>query len=384
MRRAVIVDAVRSPMGRGKSSGQLAGVHPVDLLAGALTQLLDRNGVDPGSVDDVLTGCVGQAGEQSGTPGRQAVLAAEFPTHVPATTIERKCGSGQQAVDFAAHGVVAGAYDIAIAAGVESMSRVPMGAARGTSDPHGPAVRERFGELVPQGISAELVAARWKLSRGELDEYSARSHERAARARAAGEFDAEIVPVTDPADPDSLAASRDQTIREGSTPAALGQLSPAFDVDAYRARFPELPGVISPGNSSQITDGASALLVLSAERADELLRAVQREYPAETESQHEQTQVGAGRPRGRAVGYLRVDVLVLLAQERPRVGVGVSVVVVVVVTGRPTGFRDGGGLRSRGCAARYGPGARPGRAGTVVAEVRVLGAIVWRPHARRG
>lgn len=270
MRRAVIVDAVRSPMGRGKSSGQLAGVHPVDLLAGALTQLLDRNGVDPGSVDDVLTGCVGQAGEQSGTPGRQAVLAAGFPTHVPATTIERKCGSGQQAVDFAAHGVVAGAYDIAIAAGVESMSRVPMGAARGTSDPHGPAVRERFGELVPQGISAELVAARWKLSRGELDEYSARSHERAARARAAGEFDAEIVPVTDPADPDSLAASRDQTIREDSTPAALGQLSPAFDVDAYRARFPELPGVISPGNSSQITDGAGALLIMSEQRAREL------------------------------------------------------------------------------------------------------------------
>ncbi|MEV4729917.1 thiolase family protein [Saccharopolyspora sp. NPDC049426] len=260
MGRAVIVDAVRSPMGRGRSTGALAGLHPVDLLAQVLSRLVARNDLDPGLIDDVLVGCVGQVGEQSATPGRQAVLAAGFPTHVPSVTIERKCGSGQQAIDFAVQGVQAGAYDIAIAAGVESMSRVPMGCARGDADPHGPEVRARFPGLVPQGISAELVAAKWKLSRSELDEYAARSHERAA----ATSFDGEIVPVTTP---DGTAVAADETIREGTTPERLGQLAPAFAREPYLDRFPDLDWMITAGNSSQITDGASALLVMSEERA---------------------------------------------------------------------------------------------------------------------
>ncbi|NKQ55781.1 thiolase family protein [Amycolatopsis sp. K13G38] len=259
MGRAVIVDAVRSPMGRGKSSGALAGVHPVDLLAQVLAQLVARNDLDPGLIDDVLVGCVGQNGEQSATPGRQAVLAAGFPTHVPSVTIERKCGSGQQALDFAVQGVTAGAYDIAIAAGVESMSRVPMGSARGDADPFGPGVRERFPDLVPQGISAELVAAKWKLSRDELDEYSARSHARAA----ATSFEDEIVPITTP----SGVVTADETIREGTTAERLGELKPAFAREPYLGRFPDLDWLITAGNSSQITDGASALLVMSEEKA---------------------------------------------------------------------------------------------------------------------
>ncbi|MDI2027734.1 thiolase family protein [Saccharopolyspora sp. TS4A08] len=263
MGRAVIVDAVRSPMGRGKATGALAGLHPVDLLAQVLSRLVARNDLDPGLIDDVLVGCVGQVGEQSATPGRQAVLAAGFPTHVPSATIERKCGSGQQAIDFAVQGVRAGAYDIAIAAGVESMSRVPMGSARGDADPHGPEVRARFPGLVPQGISAELVAAKWKLSRSELDEYAARSHERAAAAP----FGDEIVPVTTP---DGAEVVADETIREGTTPERLGRLAPAFAREPHLDDFPDLDWMITAGNSSQITDGASALLVMSEERATSL------------------------------------------------------------------------------------------------------------------
>ncbi|WP_374727568.1 thiolase family protein [Haloactinomyces albus] len=267
MDRAVIVDAVRSPMGRGKAAGALAGVHPVDLLAHVLTQLVSRNDLDPATIDDVLVGCVGQAGEQSATPGRQAVLAAGFPVHVPSVTIERKCGSGQQAVDFAVQGILSGHYDITIAAGVESMSRVPMGSARMGAEPHGEGARSRFPDLVPQGISAELVAAKWKLTRGELDDYSARSHQRAAHARAAGDFDDEIVPIPAPGEHGPVPVSADETIREGTTAERLGRLDPAFDLNSYRERFPELPGVISAGNSSQITDGASALLIMSEQRA---------------------------------------------------------------------------------------------------------------------
>jgi acetyl-CoA C-acetyltransferase/acetyl-CoA acyltransferase len=170
MENAVIIDAVRSPMAKGKATGELAGIHPVDLLAQVLTALVDRSGLDPGTVDDVLVGCVGQGGEQSSTPGRQAWLSAGYPTHVPSTTIERKCGSGQQAIEFANSSIIAERYDIAIAAGVESMSRVPMGSARMGADPFGPGVHARFPDLVPQGVSAELVAARWHLSRAQLDE----------------------------------------------------------------------------------------------------------------------------------------------------------------------------------------------------------------------
>ncbi|MCR3718634.1 MULTISPECIES: thiolase family protein [Prauserella salsuginis group] len=263
----VLVDAVRTPMGKGKPGGALAGVHPVDLLAQTLTGLLDRTGVDPTTVDDVLIGCVSQVGEQSATPGRMAWLAAGLPEHVPATTIDRKCGSGQQAVHFAAQAIMAGSYDIAIAGGVESMSRVRMGSARLDADPYGDGVAERYSPgLVSQGVAAELVAARWKLDRAELDEYSARSHHRAAAAREAGAFAREIVPVTTP----DGTVTEDETIRPGSSAEKLGGLEPAFRTEATSARFPDIGWHITPGNSSQITDGASALLLMSAEKCAQL------------------------------------------------------------------------------------------------------------------
>ena len=267
MSNAVIVDVVRSPMGRGKQGGALSGVHPVDLLAQMLTALVERNGIDPGSVDDVLVGCVGQNGEQSATVGRQAWLAAGYPVHVPSVTIERKCGSGQQAVDFAVQGVTAGAYDLAIAAGVESMSRVPMGSARQGADPFGPSVLARFPGLVPQGVSAELVAQKWGLTREQLDAYSARSHALAAAARESGRFSAEIAPVTGP---DGAKVTEDETIRPGTTPERLAGLSPAFATQENAARFPDVEWKITAGNSSQITDGAGAVLVMSEQRASAL------------------------------------------------------------------------------------------------------------------
>ena len=267
MARAVIVEAVRSPMARGKTTGALATLHPADLLAQVLTALLERAGVDPGSVDDVLVGCVGQNGEQSATVGRQAWLAAGYPVHVPAATIERKCGSGQQAIDFAAQGIAAGAYDIAIAAGVESMSRVPMGSGRMGADPFGAGVRRRYGDLVPQGVSAELVAHKWSLSREQLDAYAARSHRRAAATQAAGGFTTEIVPI---AVPGGALVAGDETVRPDSTTQGLAQLNPVFGTDEYRARFPGLDWKVTAGNSSQITDGASALLLMSEDRANTL------------------------------------------------------------------------------------------------------------------
>ncbi|HEX2075980.1 MAG TPA: thiolase family protein [Geodermatophilus sp.] len=264
---AVIVDAVRSPMGRGKAGGALSGVHPVDLLAQVLSALAARNDLDPATVDDVLVGCVGQNGEQSATPGRQAVLAAGWPETVPSVTIERKCGSGQQALDFAVQGVLAGAYDVVIAAGVESMSRVPMGSARGDADPHGPQVAARYAPgLVPQGISAELVAEKWGLGREQLDAYAARSHARAAEAAASGVFERELAPITTP---DGV-VSADETIRPGTTTEKLAGLKPAFAGSPLAARFPQLDWKITAGNSSQLTDGAAALLVMSEERADAL------------------------------------------------------------------------------------------------------------------
>src|SRR4051795_10834588 len=227
MSGAVIVDAVRSPMGRGKVGGALSSVHPTDLLAGVITALVERTGVDPGDVEDLMVGCVSQGGEQSSTPGRQAWLAAGYPVHVPSVTIERKCGSGQQAVEFAAQGIAAGAYDIVIAAGIESMSRVPMGSARMGADPFGPGVTARFPDLVPQGVSAELVADKWGLSRAQLDEYSARSHARAAAVAAAGGVHDEIVPVPTP---DGLVRV-DESIRPGTTAEKLAGLRPAFGTD---------------------------------------------------------------------------------------------------------------------------------------------------------
>jgi acetyl-CoA acyltransferase len=267
---AVIVDAVRSPMARGKTGGELADVHPVDLLAQVLTALADRSGLDPATVDDVLIGCVGQNGEQSGTPGRQAWLAAGYPAHVPSVTIERKCGSGQQAIEFANAGIAVGTYDVAIAGGVESMSRVPMGSARMGADPFGARVRARFPDLVPQGVSAELVARRWNLSRAQLDEYSERSHQLAARFAASGHFKNEIVAID--SGPDGMTVvDADSTIRPGTTAMKLAGLKPAFETDELARRFPQIDEwVITAGNSSQLTDGAAALLLMSETRAHKL------------------------------------------------------------------------------------------------------------------
>jgi acetyl-CoA acetyltransferase family protein len=267
MESAVIVDAVRSPMGRGKSGGSLSSVNAVDLLAQVLRALIERNDVDPADVDDVVAGCVSQAGEQAGTPGRFAWLAAGLPENVPGVTIDRRCGSGQQAIDYAAWAIMAGAQDIVVACGVESMSRVPMGVARMGVDPFA-AVAHRYPPgLVPQGISAELVAARWKLSREEQDRYAVRSHHRAAAAVLGAEFVEELVAITTA---DGVTVESDETIRPDSSVEKLSGLKPVFFDDGYAQRFSEIGWTVTAGNSSQITDGAAALLITSETTADRL------------------------------------------------------------------------------------------------------------------
>jgi acetyl-CoA acyltransferase len=274
MRSAVIVDAVRSPMGKGRPArdgrpgGAFSALHPVELLAQVLRQLMDRNAIDPAEVEDVMIGCVSQVGEQAGPIGRWAWLAAGLPEHVPATTIDRRCGSSQQAADFAAMGIMAGAYDVVVAGGVESMSRVPMFTARLGQDPYGPSVAERYAPgLVPQGISAELIGARWGLSRQALDVFSARSHQVAA----ATDFGAEIVPIEIPgANGTPLVVEHDETIRPQTTVEGLAELQPAFETPELSERFPEITWSVTPGNSSQLSDGASALLIMSEERASAL------------------------------------------------------------------------------------------------------------------
>ncbi|WP_261567953.1 thiolase family protein [Frankia gtarii] len=272
MENAVIVDAVRTASGRGKPGGALSETHPVELLATVLKALVTRNDLDPALVDDVIAGCVGQVGEQSLNIGRTALLSAGFPESVPATTIDRQCGSSQQAAHFAAQGVIAGAYDIVIASGVESMSRVPMGAAVIGKDPNGPGFRARYPEgLANQGIGAELIAARWKLNREDLDAFSARSHQLAAASAAAGDFANEIVPVEITL-PDGTKTQHlaDQTVRPTTTFEGLQQLKPSFYSEEWAARFPEISWSITPGNSSPLTDGASALLIMSETKANEL------------------------------------------------------------------------------------------------------------------
>ncbi|NLY27804.1 MAG: thiolase family protein [Alcaligenaceae bacterium] len=267
MNHAVIVDAIRSPMGRAKEDGILAGLHPTDLLAQVLKGLVERNGIDPATVDDVITGCVSQVGEQSGTPGRIAWLAAGFPEHVPSTTIDRKCGSSQQAVHFAAHTIMAGAADIIIACGVESMSRVRMGVARMNQNPFGTEFEARYAPgLVSQGVSADLVAAKWGLDRNALDSYAAQSHQRAHAASQAGLFKREILPITTP----NGVVDTDQTIRPGTTVEGLAQLKAVFRTDELSARFPELGWHTTAGNASQTTDGASAMLIMSERMANKL------------------------------------------------------------------------------------------------------------------
>ncbi|WP_326795362.1 thiolase family protein [Streptomyces sp. NBC_01808] len=260
---AVVVDAVRTASGKGKPGGALSGVHSVDLLAEVLRALVDRNGLDPARLDDVIAGCVTQAADQSFNIARNAVLAAGFPESVPGTTVDRQCGSSQQAAHFAAQGVMAGAYDIAVAAGVESMSRVPMGTAAVGRDPFGDRLAARYpGGLIAQGHSAELIAARWGLGRTELDAFSERSHRLAVRAWERGAFDADVVPVGE--------HRRDETVRPSTSLEGLAALKPSFYDPAIAERFPEIGWHITPGNSSPLTDGASAVLITSEERAAEL------------------------------------------------------------------------------------------------------------------
>lgn len=251
-RRAVIVDIVRSPFGRGRAGGALAHLHPVDLYARVLQALVRRTGVDPALIEDVITGCVLQAGEQAANIGRQAVLAAGWPETIPAVTLNRKCGSAQQAMDFAAQGVIAGACDVVVAGGVEMMSRVPMKSDRIGRDNLGPLFHARYPQgLVNQGISAELIAAQWKLSREMLDHFALRSHQLADAARAV--VAADIEPLDGVAD--------DEGIRPDTSMEKLSALQPAFADPAMKARFPQIGWRVTAGNSSPITDGAGAMLI---------------------------------------------------------------------------------------------------------------------------
>ena len=258
MPSAVIVDAVRTPLGR--RNGKLKDWHPVDLAAHTLEALVARNDLDPAVIDDVIMGCVSQVGDQAVNVGRNAALAAGFPGSVPGTSIDRQCGSSQQAAHFAAQGVMAGAYDIVIAAGVESMTRTPMGSSLlPGSVPFGPKVLARY-DLVPQGISAELISEKWGISRHDNDTFSVESHHRAARATQEGRFDREIVPVAVVTEDGSERMTVDEGIRPDSSLETLGKLKPAFKAD----------GVVTAANSSQITDGAAAVLIMSEEKANSL------------------------------------------------------------------------------------------------------------------
>jgi acetyl-CoA acyltransferase len=261
-REAVIVEAVRTAVGR--RNGRLKDWHPVDLLAEVLSTLVKRTGVDPGMVEDVIIGCVSQVGEQSINVGRNAVLAAGFPEMVPGTTVDRQCGSSQQAIHFAAQGVLSGAYDIVIAGGVEAMTRVPLGSSyqNGPGAPFGSRMLRRYDNgLVHQGISADLVAQKWELSRTELDEFSLESHRRAARATAEGRFRSQIVPIeVKNEDGTTSIFDRDEGIRTDTSMEKLASLKPAFKPD----------GLITAGNSSQISDGAAAVLIMERATAERL------------------------------------------------------------------------------------------------------------------
>ncbi|MEU7811647.1 thiolase family protein [Pseudonocardia sp. NPDC049154] len=263
MPEAVIVDAVRTPI--GKRNGSLASVHPADLSADVLKALAARTGLDPELVDDVLWGCVNQVGDQSAQIGRYSVLAAGWPESVAGATVNRACGSGQTAIDLAAGMVRGGLYDVVVAGGVESMTRVPMGSGRGEGRPFGTNVRTRYaadlesgefpGQDFNQGVGAERIAQHWGFSRQRLDEYASRSHELAAAAIDAGKFASQVAPIS--AVPDF---TTDEGLRRGTTPETLAKLKPSFRED----------GVIHAGNASQISDGASAVLITTPERAKEL------------------------------------------------------------------------------------------------------------------
>ncbi|ROO87916.1 acetyl-CoA acyltransferase [Actinocorallia herbida] len=256
MRDAVIVEAVRTPVGR--RNGGLSGVHPVDLSAHILTSLVERTGVAPELVDDVIWGCVQQVGEQANNIARNAVLTAGWPESVPGTSVDRQCGSSQQSVHFAAAGLVSGQYDVVVAGGVESMSRVPMGTSMIDANPYGDGFLQRYGiAMANQGVGAEIIAERWGLSRQRLDEFSLASHEKAAAAIDGGRFDAQIAPYTLP---DGTVVAIDEGVRRGGTVEGLAKLKTVFKED----------GVIHAGNSSQISDGAAGLLMMTSEKAAEL------------------------------------------------------------------------------------------------------------------
>ena len=271
IREAVIVEAVRTPI--GKRNGSLKDTHPVDLLAEVLKEVVSRSGVDPELIEDNITGCVSQAGEQTFNIGRNGWLAAGFPETTPATTIDRQCGSSQQSIHFAAQGVMAGAYDLVMASGVENMTRVPMGSSMMGANPFGQQMFARYeGKLVPQGISADLIASKWGITREESDDFAYRSHLRAAAATKAGYFKREILPLkVTGADGEQMLLDYDEGIRMEPDRARMSTLPPAFQSPAFEEMFPgQLHWTVTAGNSSQISDGASAVLIASREKAEEL------------------------------------------------------------------------------------------------------------------
>jgi acetyl-CoA acyltransferase len=265
MNPAYIVDIVRSPFGRGREGGALSTVHPVDLLAQVLQALMERTGIDSAEVEDVIAGCVSQIGEQAGNIARHAWLAAGLAESTPGVTLDRKCGSAQQSLDFAAQAVMSGSCDVVVAGGVEMMSRVPAKWNRQGRDELGPMFRARFPEgLVAQGISAELIAARYALSREATDAFALRSHERAALAADRGWLTSQIIPIRVPMPDGHMALCQaDEGIRRDTSAARLASLPPAFANDGLKSRFPEINWCVTAGSSSQITDGASAILVCS-------------------------------------------------------------------------------------------------------------------------
>ncbi len=271
MREAVIVEAVRSPI--GKRNGSLAETHPVDLLATVLQEVVARSGVDPGLIEDNITGCVSQVGEQSLNVGRNGWLAAGLPETIPSTTVDRQCGSSQQAAHFAAQGVIADAYDLVVASGVENMTRVPMGSSMAGAMPFSTQLMNRYeGKLVPQGISAELIATKWDLSRDEQDDFAYRSHIRSANATREGYFQREIVPIKlSGQNGGAQLLEHDEGIRFDPDRAKMGTLQASFQNPMFEDMFPgQIGWTVTAGNSSQISDGASAVLIASREKAEEL------------------------------------------------------------------------------------------------------------------
>ena len=271
IREAVIVEAVRTPI--GKRDGSLKDTHPVDLLAEVLKEVVNRSGVDPGQIEDNITGCVSQVGEQSLNVGRNGWLAAGFPETIPSTTVDRQCGSSQQSIHFAAQGVMAGAYDLVMASGVENMTRVPMGSSMAGANPFWQQLFARYeGKLVPQGISADLIATKWNISREESDDFGYRSHLRAGRATREGYFKREILPlkVAGPGG-EQVLLDRDEGIRMEPDRERMRTLQPAFKSEAFEQMFPgQIHWTVTAGNSSQISDGASAVLIASREKAEQL------------------------------------------------------------------------------------------------------------------